>query len=291
MYCRNCGEEIKDNVKFCGKCGAVVRDNAENAAETAPENNQKAAVLVNESKNLVLRFFTKNPSVVIKEAAHSKSYVGFVLIAVSALLFAFVSCFNIPQAGVSILNSLMAAIQGMASSITESSVGGAVAGAYLPNIGASPLFGLFFPLLAAGIIMPAVEFAGIFIALKIKHKKMNHYTNVINVIGIATLPVSAVLILNFVLGFIFPISVPFIFAAAALVNMVLIYEGLRNIINDGNATILAFSVVAAVVCIVILIISCIAVNTIISSIQNSVTNAVSGAISNGLGGLLGSLFG
>lgn len=303
MFCKNCGEEIKDNAKFCGKCGAVVRDdvenssetaaeymqevtvNKQNAAETASENNQKAAVLVNESKNLVLRFFTKNPSAVIKEAAHSKSYVGFVLIAISALLFAFVSCFNIPQAGVSVLNSLMSSLQGMASSIAGSSLGGLVAGAFPPNLSASPLFNLFLPLLAVGIIMPAVQLAGMFIALKIKHKKMNHYTNAINVIGIATLPVSAVLILNFVLGFILPVSVPFIFAAAVFVNMVLIFEGLRHIINDGNAPILAFSVIAAVICIVVLIICCIAVNSIIGSIQNSVTNAVGGAVSDGLKGL------
>lgn len=286
MFCKNCGEEINNNVKFCGKCGASVQEGTENI-----QKNEQAKALVNEGKNLVLRFFIKNPSDVIKEAAKSTSYIGFVMIAINAILFAFVSCFNVPQSGVYIFNSLVNSIQKMATSIGGSSLGGSIASSYLPTADASAVFDLFIPLFFAALIMLAVEFVGIYIALKVKHKKINHYANAVNVIGIATLPLSAVLILNFILGFIYPIAVPFVFVAAIFVHMVVIYEGLRHIINDGNAPILSFSIIAAIVCIAMLIIFTIAVNKISGTIQQGISDAMGGAISGSLEGILGSIFG
>lgn len=280
MFCKNCGEEIKDGVKFCGKCGASVQEGTENT-----QKNEQAKVLVNEGKNLALRFFTKNPSDVIKEASQSKSYIGFMFIAISAILFAFVSCFNIPQSGVYIFNSLVNSIQEMATSISGSALGGSVVGSYLPTVDGSPVFDLFIPLFFVSLIMRAVEFAGMYIALRVKHTKLNHYANAVNVIGIATLPLSAVLILNFILGFVYPLAVPFVFTAVVFIHMAVVYEGLRHIINDGNAPILAFSIIASVVCIVMLIIFAIAVNKINSAIQQGISDTMGGAISEILSGI------
>lgn len=286
MFCKNCGEEIKDGVKFCGKCGASVQEKNSNTSR-----NEQAAALVNEGKNLVLRFFTKNPSGVIKEASRSKSYIGFVLIAVNAILFAFVACFNVPQSGVYIFNSLVNSIQEMAASIGGSSLGGSIASAYLPTADASPIFNLFLPLFFVSLIMLAIEFAGMYIALRVKHTKLNHYANAINVIGIATLPLSAVMILNFILGFIYPLAIPFVFTVAVFIHMAVVYEGLRHIINDGNSPILAFSIIIAIICAFMLIIFAITVNKISGTIQQSISDTMGGVISGGLEGMLGSIFG
>lgn len=286
MFCKNCGEEIKDGVKFCGKCGASIQENDSNKLK-----NEQAVAIVNEGKNLVFRFFTKNPSEVIKEAAQSKSYVGFLILAVNAILFAFVSCFNVPQSGVYIFNSFVNSIQKMATSIGGSSLGGSIVGSYLPTADASAVFDLFILLFFVALIILAIEFAGMYIALKVKHTKINHYANVVNIIGIATLPLSEVLILNFILGFIYPLAVPFVFVAAIFVHMAVIYEGLRCIINDGNAPILSFSIIAVIVCIVMLIIFTIAVNKISGTIQQGISDTMGGAFSSGLDEMLSSLFG
>lgn len=280
MFCKNCGEEIKDGVKFCGKCGASIQEKDSNTSR-----NEQATALVNEGKNIVLRFFTKNPSDVIKEASQSKSYIGFIIIVINAILFAFVSCFNIPQSGVYIFNSFVNSIQEMATSISGSALGGSVVGSYLPTVDASPILILFIPLLFAGIALLAFESIGIYIALKVKHIQINHYTNVVNIIGIATLPLSAVLILNFILGFVYPLAAVFVCFVAVLVHMVLIYEGLRHIINDGNAPIAVFSIFTAIICVVTILIFFIMTKQISGAIQKTISDTMGRAISEILSGI------
>lgn len=285
MYCKNCGEEINDNVKFCGKCGASVQE-AGAVTAVRQEETSMASVLITESKDTVVRFFTKNPSAVIEEAAQSKSYTGFMLIIINAILFAFVSCFNIPQAGVYIFNAAVNAIQDMASSISGSALGGSIAGSYLPTAAASPIFDMFIPLFFAAIIIFAVEFAGIYIALKAERTKLSHYANAVNVMGAAALPLSAALVLNFIIGFIYPLAVLFVYAAAVLVHMALIYDGLRHMTNKDEAPVFGVAVLSVIIAAAMLIAFTVAAGRIGDALQKSITDT----IADGIGSVLGSLF-
>lgn len=43
MFCKNCGDEIKDNAKFCSKCGTpTISDNSEQQNTDTTDNNSKS---------------------------------------------------------------------------------------------------------------------------------------------------------------------------------------------------------------------------------------------------------
>lgn len=43
MFCKNCGNEIKDNAKFCSKCGTpTISDNSEQQNKDTTDNNSKS---------------------------------------------------------------------------------------------------------------------------------------------------------------------------------------------------------------------------------------------------------
>lgn len=54
MYCRNCGNEMKDNEKFCSHCGAarpVLKNNVEGTVEQkTPDNKETSQSVVEEKK-------------------------------------------------------------------------------------------------------------------------------------------------------------------------------------------------------------------------------------------------
>lgn len=56
MYCRNCGNEMKDNEKFCSHCGAarpVLKNNVEETVEQkTPDNKETSQSVVEEKKEM-----------------------------------------------------------------------------------------------------------------------------------------------------------------------------------------------------------------------------------------------
>lgn len=248
-----------------------------------PKKDQVVA-FANEGKNVLLRFFTKDPSGVVEEASKSRSYIGFALIAINVILFAFVTCFNAPQSGSYLFNSVITSMRQLVTLLGSSSIG-----YYLPTADSSPIFYLFIPMFFLSLILLAVEFVGMYIALKVKHKKIDHYLNAVNVMGVATLPLSAALVLNFILGFFYPLAAPFVFITAVFIHMILIYDGIRHIVNDDKAHFVCFAILAAILCIVMIIIFAIALNMISNMLQQGILSAVSGA-SRSLQGMFGSIF-
>lgn len=278
MYCKNCGEEIKDSDKTCNKCGA-------NFKKSDASKKGQAIAFMNECKNILIKFFTKDPSGVIEEASKSRSYIGFALIAINTILFAFVACFCIPQSRAYLYNSAITSLKQIATMLKSTA-----AGYYWPGADASPAFHLFIPMFFLALILLAVEFAGMYIALKAKRKKIDHYLNVVNIMGVATLPLSAALILGFILGFIYPPAVPFVFVTSTFIHMILIYDGLRHIANDGKTHFTCFVIVVAILCIIMIIIFAIAFNMISNMRQQDFLKAITNTTSRGLNGLFGSIF-
>lgn len=46
MYCRKCGNEIKDGEKFCGKCGQEVNEEIKNTSSNKKKNNVWTTITV-----------------------------------------------------------------------------------------------------------------------------------------------------------------------------------------------------------------------------------------------------
>ena len=52
MYCKNCGNEIKENENFCGKCGTKVNDNISNINTDTDTNTHK----INKKEPIKIKF-------------------------------------------------------------------------------------------------------------------------------------------------------------------------------------------------------------------------------------------
>jgi Yip1 domain. len=300
MFCKNCGQEINDDSKFCSYCGEYLQESGQPAEKGTALNptvirpskaKALASALIKDLKNITGKFFTKNPASAITEASHSESQIWIVLIALNVLLFALVSCLNISQVIKYILDSLTNYIKSTASSTVGSSIAGSVVGNNLPQFQVPAFFELFLPLVLLAVITLAAEFVGIYIALKIERKKPGSYVNVANIVSVASIPLSIALIANLILGLIYPPATLFLFVAAILVNMVLLYEGLRNIVDCEKAPIIGFVIIAAFLCVIALIALNIGVHQIGKLLQNTLTNAIGGTLTDKLGSALGGLLG
>lgn len=284
MFCKKCGKELEDTAKFCDGCGVAQQDSP------LPYHSEAVQAVMNDGKQIVGKFFSRNPAAAISEAADSQSKIGLILIAITALLFAFVSCFNITQAINHTIKAATSAITSTTNSLLGGAFGSAVTGAAIPNMKIPTLFQLFFPFLLFALAVSAVVFAAIYILFKIKKQSCKSVYTMANVIGVSTLPIAVALAVNLILGFILPQFTVFLFIAAALIGLVMLYESFKSLFELDKAPITEFAILAAVLCIVLAIASQIALAQIGAMVQGFIMQAAGDGM-RGLGGLLGSLFG
>lgn len=284
MYCKKCGKELEDTAKFCDGCGE------KQGVSSTSFHTESVNAVMSDGKQIIKKFFSKNPAAAITEAADSQSKTGVVLIAITALLFAFVSCFNTTQ---TINHMIKAAISGV-NSTTNSLFGGAlgnvVTGGAIPDVSVPKLFDLFFPFLLFALVVAAVVFATIYTLFKLKIAPGKSLYTIANVIGVSSLPITAALAVNFIIGFIFPQITIFVFLAAMLIGLVTLCEGFKVLFEADKAPIIEFSILIFALCVVLAIASQIAFAQVGAVVEETIMKAAGDGM-RGLGELLGELLG
>jgi hypothetical protein len=283
MYCKKCGKEIEDTAKFCDGCGEPQQD------LPSSHNSEPVHAIMNDGKQILRKFFSKDPAAAIEEATGSQSKIGLVLIAITALLFALVSCLNSTQIINHIIRTVTSAITSTSNSLLGA-LGNAVTSSKIPDMQIPVLFSLFFPFLLFALVVAAVVLAAIYIIFKLKKEPCKSIYTVTNVIGVAGLPIAAALVVNLIIGFVLPQFTIFILLAAALIGLVTLYEGFKTLFAVEKAPVIEFAVLVFVICLVLAIASQIVISQLESMLQDTIMKAAGDGLK-GLGGTLGGLFG
>lgn len=284
MFCKKCGKELEDAVKFCDGCGE------QQQAQSTPISAESVNAILEDGKNIIRKFFSKSPADAIITASSSHSKMGIVLVAINALLFALVSCFNTTQVINLTIKTASAAITSTTNSLLGGALGNAMTGQAIPDIKLPVLFELFAPFLLFALAVSAVIFAAIYILFKLKKQPSKSVYTIANVIGTSALPITAALAMNFVLGFILPQFTLFLLLAAVLTSLTALYEGIKGLFADDTAPLIEFAILAAMISIILAIASQIALAQVGAMVQDTIMKAAGDGV-RGLGGLLGGLFG
>lgn len=261
MYCKKCGNELDDDAKFCDVCGEKQDLDEETQKTDVDESNVQVAkelsidekkemvsneisAILDEGKNIVGHLKKKNFNDVIHQLTDSQSKIGICLVIVNALLFAFVSCYNVTQ----IVNSIIDYAMNTVTSVTSNSLG-SLAGNLVSN-GTSSLnmkidvsYDLFVPFMIASLIASASIFVGIFALYKLKKISDKNIATIFNYVGLTCLPSVIALLLNFVIGFFYPPLTIIVYTIAIVYGIVLLYSELQKLYDNDNKFVFEFIVI------------------------------------------------
>ena len=315
MYCKKCGAKIAENAKFCVACGAQ-RESAASAENETPEvdtvpvenainedpansaadisENVKATVqklsekasqssALQDGGVLLKKYFSANPVSSVSGVTSSKSSFGFVALAVNIIFFAFVSCHNIAQMINHICNGFL---DQLIDGVGSANILAGVAGNFVPDVHIGALYPIFGYLALLAVLVFAIEFVAIYIPMVLLKKKPDSLLNILNLQGVASFPLTAALVLNFIIGFVYPPLAVCLFVAALCLHINIIYEGLKTLPQTTLSPMWSTGIVVFLVLAVLMIL----IGTFINSGLNQVVSRISqyvGGISDLFGGLFG----
>lgn len=240
MICNYCGKELPENARICCECGTPVisaGDEAENGikAETdagncAPDSAEAAAdgndgstdteetgnedgeaeaapagtrtgngtfgIMISNSLKILRGFFSRYTFPIVSAASKSKTPEGLLFTGLCALLFAFALPINLSQYD-------------------------ALSDCAMLNFNVFGLFGMGL-LSAAAVIY--VLIAALFLLLNVILKKKVGIVNVLNAVGVSSIPMSCAFLVNMFLGFWTPAAL-IALAAAAMISFALLRHG------------------------------------------------------------------
>lgn len=284
MFCNKCGKEVEVSDKFCDKCGA-------NLQEVSNNNVKETSNIACDRKRILKKFFSKNPASSIEETKNIKSNICIFLIVLAILLFSFVSCLNITQCINRGLSSINDGINSTATNLLGG-LGNQVAG-YLSNLEISFLIELFIPYLIFAIVVTGIVYGGIYFTLKVRKLPSPDIACTLNMLGTSSLPIIIALILNLLLGFVFPQATPFIFVIGVLVSVIFVYETIVTLTNNEHKPIIEIATIVLVVLLVGIIILNITMGQITNELKNLLMSKADEALKGGtdlISNFLGSIF-
>lgn len=284
MFCNKCGNEVEVSNKFCDKCGA-------NLQEISNQNVSKTSNIACDCKKVLNKFFSKNPASSIEETKNVKSNIGVLFVVLAILLFSFVSCLNITQCINRGLSSINDVINSTATNILGG-LGNQVSG-YLPNLEISFLIELFIPYLIFAIVVTGIVYGGIYFTLKVRKLPSSDIACTLNMLGTSSLPIIIALILNVLLGFVFPQATPFIFVIGVFVSEIFVYETIATLTNNEHKPIIEIAIIVLVVLLVGIIILNITMGQITDELKNLLMNKADETLKGGtdlLSNFLGNIF-
>lgn len=266
MFCEKCGNKISEADKFCNVCGASLQG-------IPSTNTNKTETIFNDGKELLKCFFSKNPAEVIDKSRNVNSYVGGIFLGISLFLFAFVSCFNITQN----INVGLGSINGVINSMVSNVLGsfGDKVNDYLPDLEISPIMGLVIPYLIFAVVISAVVLGIFYATLKIRKISTPSFKCSLNMLGAASLPITTALILNIILGLIFPQSTILIFVIGVMMSTFLVYEMINSFTDSEYKPIIEMAIIVMIVLLISLILLNTTVQQIADTFQNSLVSELS----------------
>ncbi len=218
MFCKNCGNNLSDDARFCNVCGTPV-DAIQPAGSVAPkEPNPMFANFLAYIKG----FFSSKTTETVTLAAKSKSLEWIIFIAANVLTFALSFMLNVKYM--------------MGSNETLEVLGNNVFNYFL----------LFLINLFAGSVVLFALAGGLFLCLKLIFKRDVSLFQALNIVSYATIPVTAVCTANIILGLIaFPISI-ITYVVGILGSCCLLYVGVQKTDEEKDVPYFLFIAVLAV---------------------------------------------
>ena len=248
MFCTKCGKNIADNSKFCDGCGAPVTPAAAPAAPVNVVKKQPNQIFVN-LLSTIKGFFSNNTVKTVGNAAKSNGLEWLIIFGVGLLVYPLALALNVMQAMDSVLGAF---------------------GQYLYSFGIWFLYGI---VLSAGsyfLIATAV-----FLTVKFIFKKNTTYFAALNMVAVASIPLTCVYVLNIIFGFLWTPLV-LIFSAIGLVaTLILIYAGMQKLDKLESSPFWAYIIICAAVILVIGILAYVFVSSAFSSAASNAMGSIS----------------
>lgn len=251
MFCKNCGKELANDVKFCDACGATVAAETAAPVQQAPvqqvpvqqvpvQPGAQVVYVVKQPSPTIANFVNVVKSVwakptetvqnVAKSNTHEWSLFALIAMVAHALGAAVV--------GLEMLNQFFSS---MADGEDVSEVVGEI----------YPFFGIFGVGLLIGLASFFVTALGIWILVAAVLKKPATFVQVMNLTAVATLPLSLIGIANMLFGLIFsPITIA-LFIAAFAMCVVLLYIGVQSYDDLGKVSFYGFTATIAIIVFVV----------------------------------------
>lgn len=225
MFCKSCGTQLDDDAKFCENCGAAT-DNAPAAA--APATVGPNPMFTNSVESL--KSFVKNPISAIGNAAKTNTMEWVVFAVIGVLIYA--------------LGNAVVGLESVAKELGEYAK-------YVKLGDIYPFFGNF----AKGLLVGAVAFGaaagGLWVLITSIFKKQIAFTQMLNMVGLASVPLTAVYVLNMLLGLIYMPLTSILVSVAFVMVIVLLYVGIKEFAESDSQVFYGFSAVMAFVVIAV----------------------------------------
>ena len=241
MICKFCGKELTDDARVCGECGTPVasadtdseaetkaeekieekaeetaekvsddpedvvdekdgntdaEENGENDEDGEKEKGGTFKTMVSNSLKILRGFFSRYTFPIVSAASKSKTPEGLLFTGICALLFAFALPMNLSQYD-ALSDSAMLDFN---------------------------VFGLFGMSLLSAVAVIYVLIAALFLLLNVILKKKVSIVNVLNAVGVSSIPMSCAFLVNMLLGFWTPAAL-IALAAAAMISFALLRHG------------------------------------------------------------------
>lgn len=238
MYCFNCGEEIKENSKFCSKCGTnqdATETNEYNAVIKV--NNEILNNIVVDGKKSLLKFASKEPFKAFNK--DENIFVGSGILVIFVLLYAFAVNTNVIQ----ILNEVLGYFFAQVS---------ARYGAYIdtPDMQIELAYDLFGNFLLIGVVSVILDVTVSFFCLYLRKKEYSMKI-LINNIALSYLPFIIGLVVNLIVGnFCAPATLG-IYVASFIIHLIFLYKGIQSMYETEDEPIWEYSIYILVVGIII----------------------------------------
>lgn len=251
MFCSKCGNQIAEGAAFCSVCGAAV------GQETAPaqpgvqpvaqpgvqpqavQQPAKPNVCVEVLKSfltVVKGVFSKDAVKAVATEAQSTGFEWIVMLGLWMVTFIFSLAVNIQQ------------MLGAAS-------------AYVSIFGKAILANW-----AIAVVCGAATVFGIFGLLKVLFKKDVHLMAVLNMVGTATLPLTAAYLVNMLLGLIWMPLVTIVSFTALFMTIVLLYVGMQKLVKLEKSPFYGFHLVMGVVVFITLVVAYLCYKSVFTSV-------------------------
>lgn len=240
-FCPFCGKPLDADATFCPGCGSKIGSKTQSGAPAIFVD------FVNTGKD----FFTKGPVVAAQNGAKSKGISWILYASLAIITFMFAAATNIHQ--FFYFGFTRAMLTGVATEqraqLRKNIVDGIDRSVYKFGLG------LLFSFLLGTIVFFTFAFA-IFVATKIMKKNVS-LMSVFNLVGVASIPITLVSIINLIVGIIWaPLSILFL-GTAVIVSLYLMFTGIDSLADfegkGANVMFFAITIAAFVISIFLML--------------------------------------
>lgn len=301
--CKKCGAELPAGAKFCSACGtnqdapdaAAGVSHAFESGKAALQNlSSKAAQnpLLSEGTTYWRGFFSNDPTSEITHASESKSFFWILALAIYVVLFSLAACINIPQ----LLNQGWDSLAHLIIQTLKDTIPGGKSLLFgaedqIPSLDLPPLFSLFVPFVLISLASFAVEVVGVYVPMLLLKSKPESVSALLNALCTSLFPITAVSLLNLLLGLIWPPLTICTLAAAVFIHILLLYEGIKVTVKASVSPIWQIGLTVFVIGIIFIavmgLIFASALEDAVSAMANGVMNEAASIFGNMLGGMFG----